>query len=238
MTVKYHVKPNGEPARCVAEVACNYGFSVEEHYSTKFEASKAYEVSMNDEMFTVSRKASANVSSKKAVYGVYDFTTPCDRYGLTFREPDVSGSYLQEGEDGYEMYYRFEELSDLFEECSPEDVKAGYSLNVELNTLQYSMSEHIVDEYAAEKNPFIRSKFKYDENEEFDGDDYDSIPIVAIIKNELFIIDGNHRFAAAKKKGLSAFAAAVVEFSDDMDSFWDVSAEDFNRRFENRRTIY
>lgn len=233
MTVKYHVKPNGEPARCVAEVSCDYGFSVEEHYSTKIEASKAYEESMSSEIFTISRKTSAKHSSKKAVYGVYEFTVPCDSYGLNFREPDVVGVYLQEGED-YEMYYRFEELSDLFEECSAEDVKPGYSLNVEMNTLQYVMSEQIVDEYASEKNPFIRSKFKYDEDEEFGDYDYDSVPIVAIIKNEVFIIDGNHRFAAAKKKGLSAFAAAVVEFSDDMDSFWDVSAEDFNRRFENR----
>lgn len=224
--MRYHLKPNGEAGKCVAQISCQYGMPLDEHYGTPEEAQLAYEKSMEDVTFTPISKS----NSKKATWGgEYNFDKTLDNYDLYFNSPDIDGVFIQEGED-YAVYYRFEEMADLFSGYDSDDVRPGYSMNVHLNTLQYMVSPEIVDEYASEKNPFSKSKFKYDDLE--DDHENDSFPIVAIIKDELFIVDGNHRFAAAKQRGLSAFAAVVVQFSDNMEEFYQITPEEFNKRFE------
>lgn len=222
---KYHIRPDGTAGVCEAVISCRYKFSEEEHYSNKEDAQKAYEESMNAGLFVVKHKEVEKISTTD---NGYTFDHQVDNYGITFAQPEVEGVNFEEDEYDGSAFYRFDELHDIFDEYSISDVQPGYSLEVPLHSVQKMISPEVVEDYASEKNPFRRSKFKFD-NE--DGNITDSFPIVGIIKDKIFVIDGNHRFAAAKKRGLKAFAAVVFEFNDDCSEFYDVSPAEFNRRF-------
>jgi len=222
---KYHIRPDGTPGECSAVISCRYNFSEESHYATPVEAQKAYEESMKQGLFVVQHKEVEKIATTD---NNYIFDHQVDDYGIIFSEPEVEGVDFEEDEYDGAAFYRFDELHDIFDEYSISDVKPGYSLEVQLHSVQKMISPEVVNDYASEKNPFRRSKFKFD-NE--DGNITDSFPIVGIIKNKPFIIDGNHRFAAAKVKNMKAFAGVVFEFNDDCSEFYDVSPEEFNKRF-------
>lgn len=224
---KYHIRPDGTPGECSAVISCRYNFSEQDHYTTTQEAQKAYEASMSQGLFVVKNK---NIGEKISTSGNDDFTFDhqVDDYGITFSEPEIEGVYMEEDEYDNSAFYRFEELHDIFDEYSIKDVQPGYSLEVPLHSVQKMISPEVVNDYASEKNPFRRSKFKYDD---FDAEETDSFPMVGIINNKVFIIDGNHRFAAAKKKNMKAFAGVVFEFNKDGSEFYDVSPAEFNKRF-------
>lgn len=246
-------------------LGCKYGYSEENHYNSKEEAEKYFEHSNMDNLFKKisKQKGSENFkqvnyasgfdlknesfvfedelyddfgnvvdeNGKKITYGFYDFDDSVENYDLTFDGPDIPTCQFEHNDDDNSEFYRFEQIADLIEEYSVNDVKPGYALqDVELNTMQAYVSEQIVNEYSLEKNPFVKSNYTY--SEEYVDE---SFPIVAIIKNKPFIIDGNHRFAAAKKNNFIAFAAVVVEFSEDGEDFYDVSPEEFNYRFQKTK---
>lgn len=225
---KYHIKDNGEPGLCVAVVRCKYNLGLDEHFDTPKEAVVAYEVKMSDQVFgnTVSKGGVKTEGGYTVTNGTgLLFTGMTEDYGIEFKQPNIEGSFLERNSDS--TFYRFDQMGDIFEDYEISDVRPGYALNgVKLNTVQQFVSDAVVNSYAEEKNPFRKSFFKYDEM-----DENESFPIVAIIDNEPYIIDGNHRFAAAKVKNMSAFAAVVLEFNEDGSEYYDVSPEEFNRRF-------
>lgn len=154
----------------------------------------------------------------------FAFATPSEDFGFPFHCPDFPGTFLETDEEG--SWWRFDELADLFDEFSPEHMVPGYALDVPLVALQRFLSADVIEAYTAQRHPFT-SIFDY-----ASAFDAPSLVMVAIMGGVPHIVDGHHRLAAAKCRQLSAFAAVVVEFSEDGSLFWQVTPGEFNSRFQ------
>ena len=155
----------------------------------------------------------------------FEFTVTTDSIGIPFHQPNLPSVYCETSPDGA-SYHRFAEMADLLEEYDAQDVVPGYDLSAPLTTLQKLICPDILERYRQQKNPFAGSLFRQTLK-----DTHESFPLVAIVASIPHIVDGNHRFAAARLNGLTAFAAVVVEFNHDGSQFWDVTPDEFNRRF-------
>lgn len=158
--------------------------------------------------------------------GEYYFDVKSDDYGIPFLAPDHSGVYEEANDDG-SVFYRFEQLDELFDEFDDNDVYDGYSMNVPLNTVQQYVSPELVAEYA-QNDDFNSTKFHEDENHPA------SLARVLVHKGELYIIDGNHRFMAGRLSGRQTFKGVVIGMNDEMTNMWTVPPEYFNKMFEQK----
>lgn len=242
---KYHIKPNGDPGVCVASSknGCKYGYSVDKHYQTVEDARAAYEISQQNNTINSLSKSNTAVllvdeldflDDENFLDKYYEedfeyvFEKKIDDYGIKFSAPKHDSTYIESNDDG-SVFYRFEQLDELFDEFDEEDVRKGYSLDVELNTVQQIVSEDLVKYYAytGETNSIT----VYDDEEEGRPS---SLMRVLVHKGELYVIDGNHRFAAAKLSKNQLFDGIVIGMDDDMENMWLVPPSYFNEHFSNK----
>lgn len=229
MSNRYHIKPNGEPGVCSAKYQCKYKLSQKEHYDTKIKAQEAYEKSQ--QAYSLPNVSKNITKPIDVLNGDYFFDRDCEDYGFNFSQPDIEGVYLEKFDDMDSEYWRFEQLEEIFYEFDKNDFQLGYSLNVKFHTLQRYLSEDIVEGYAKTKNPFTRSLYSYGEDNM--DEDTQSLPIIMVHKGVPYIVDGNHRFAAAQRKGMKAFGGVVIGTNDDMSRMWLMSPTKFNSMFDN-----
>lgn len=257
--IKYHIKPNGEAAKCSATVQqCKYG-SKDQHYSTVEAARTAYELSQATKTLITLQKEEKNNNApitevendalgnfdvfseefRNAVFErieapdfVYEFEKKMDDYGIVFESPDTDTAYIEENEDG-SVFHRFEQLDELFEEFTEEDVQEGYSLNVPLHTVQQYVSEDLVNYYAATGETDSITAYEDEEN-----DQAVSLMRILVHKDKLYVIDGNHRFAAARVAGEQSFKGVVMGMDDDMNNMWVVPPEHFNQMYSQDFDFY
>jgi len=242
---KYHIKPNGDPGICVAKKdgGCKYKLSSEEHYSTIEEARVAYEEAQNSQiLFSLhndrrdySREANVEKTlslpedfSLDKYYEEdfeYVFEKQSDDYGIVFASPEHDTAYIETNDDG-SVFYRFEQLDELFDEFDVEDVREGYSTNVPLHTVQKFVSEDLVNYYAHTGE--TDSITVYDDEDEGHPP---SLMRVLVHKGNAYVIDGNHRFAAARVAGSKSFSGIVIGMDDEMENMWVVPPEYFNKMF-------
>jgi hypothetical protein len=217
--MKYHVNPyTGDTGLCSARPGrCPYAAD-SEHYPTEAAARRAYE-SLQTMPFTFIPPVPNSAE--------YSFTLESDYYGIPFKAPDMKTLYLEDNRESGSMFYRFEQLEEIFNDFHARDVQPGYSMNADFSTLQKFVSPKVVQEYMKLKNPFLKNLYSERPDEEV------TYPTVLVKNNELYICDGNHRFCAAKLKGSTSFAGIVVEMSDDEESYRVLSPEEFNERFSH-----
>lgn len=242
MKNKFHISDDGIARRCEAtKKPCKYGGD-EQHYSTLQEAQMAYE-RMNVENTFQSLNKNSNVYNDDEYdetydepysysdYQGYEFTTKIEDYGITFKAPDFDSVFVETPEDG-SMFYRFEQLDELFDEYGVEDVEDGYTLDIPMNTLQQYVSKDLVEDYARAESDI--GSFSFDDEIKADYGMPPSIMRLLIHKGEFYIIDGNHRFAAAKLSEQENFSGIVILMNDEMTSMAKVPSYYFNKMVERK----
>lgn len=241
---KFHISDDGIARKCDANKRpCKFGGDAE-HYSTAQEAQAAYE-RMNAES-TFSPLTRNNDVDEHAEfdeyidepysysdYQGYNFITKTEDYGIAFKAPDFEDVYMETPDDGSE-FYRFEQLDELFDEYGVEDVEDGYTLDIPLNTLQQYVSKDLVEDYVNAENDI--GSFSFDDEIKAEDEIPPSIMRLLIHKGEFYIIDGNHRFAAAKLSNQQSFSGVVVMMNDEMDSMAKVPAYYFNKMVERKKS--
>lgn len=223
-TNKFHISDDGIARKCDAtKKPCRFG-NDDEHYSTKEEAQKAFEREQSSNLFSSMNKKYKNKE--------YTFTTKTEEYGIDFKCPDVEGSYQEDGTDG-SSFYRFEQLDELFDDYGEDDVETGYRLDLPLNTLQQYISKGLVEDYVKSSN--MASNRSLYADAKLDKDEPPSIMRLLVHKGEFYIVDGNHRFAAARVSGQKEFSGIVMIMNDDMSAIAKVAPHHFNRMVERKR---
>lgn len=76
-------------------------------------------------------------------------------------------------------------------------------MNAEIFSLQHYVDENIVNFYEKQNDLFQHSFF--------DEDNTDTVPIILVYSEKVYVLDGNHRFCAARKQGLKTFSAIVCK---------------------------
>lgn len=242
---KFHISDDGVARKCEAtKKPCKFGGD-EEHYSTIQEAQKAYELKQSSHIFnTLQKESDLSIEESDeleeyydeenysyADYQGYEFTATAEDYGIAFKAPDIDGVYVETLDDGSD-FYRFEQLHDLFYEFGIDDVEEGYRLDMPLNTLQHYLSQDLVNDYANSESDL--GAFSFDDEINSDNGDLPSTMRLLVHKGEFFIIDGNHRFAAAKVSEQQTFSGIVIMMNDEMDQMVKLSPFHFNRLVERR----
>lgn len=211
----YHISPDGNPRRCYNPQKCKYKTPLEEHYRSKKEAIIAYE--------------NKNNSIPKTLKNYYKpFSTKTDKYGIHFSKPDLPDVYLDGPENDGDCsdpseYYRSDIVYDIFEDYNINDVQKGYSMNVGLNSLQKFVDDKILKKYENQKEIFNIKNMKPD-----------SLPPTLLVceNKKLFIIEGNHRFAAAKKKKVKYWNGIVIEYNQSKNTTRIIKPDEFNKNFQ------
>lgn len=244
---KFHISDDGVARKCEAtKKPCKFGGD-EEHYSTIQEAQKAYEQKQSSHMFNTLQKEndlSTEESDELEEYyddenysyaNFYEFITKTEDYGITFKAPDFKDVYMETPADG-SMFYRFEQLDELFTEYGKDDVEEGYTLDIPLNTLQQYVSKELVEDYVrAESNIGDIGSFSFEDEIKAENGRPPSIMRLLIHKDEFYIIDGNHRFAAARLSEQKTFSGLIILMNDEMSSMTKVPSYYFNKMVERKK---
>lgn len=245
MATKFHISDDGIARKCDAtKKPCRFGGD-DEHYSTLQDAQKAYEREQSSYTLNSLQKTSVKENDDEDLdqeeysepysysdYQGYEFTTKTEDYGIVFKAPDFEDVYTETPEDGSE-FYRFEQLDELFDEYGVEDVEKGYTLDLPLNTLQQYLSKNLVEDYANAESKI--GEFSFDDEIKAEDNIPPSIMRLLIHKGEFYIIDGNHRFAAARVNQQKEFSGIVIMMNDDMTAMAKVAPHHFNRMVERKR---
>lgn len=225
MTKRFHQTLNYGAELCRASVGhCPYRYAdgtEAKHYATEQEASSSDDRSFHIDFNTTEDDGFTNI---EAVLADLVFGRTTDSYGIHFEKPSISGVVFEHNDDGSEFWRSFI-FEEIFEKFNNVSIQPGYSMHVNLHSVQRYVNESIVEFYASQKNPFQRSFFKWK-----DEGWKETSPMVFVHKDQVYVVDGNHRFCAAKKRQLSAFAAVVIEINDG--EFRLMPPEEFNRKFE------